>query len=193
MLQLFLENLIFILSGLVVLKLTILKNPNNRVDSELFIFSWLSIISMVGFKYNLSCFSYSATNSIFFTFLIPIMIFSKNYTMMKHYKIIVFFTLLIVFCSVFKLIIPGTIYFFGIGLLFFLNDVVKTMKSNMSGSLIRILLVFVLTYNLFFLGLSQHPELWLKSNFISVVQYVFFILIIFFNTYILFTNAKLVH
>ena len=173
MLQLFLNYVIIFLNTVVVYQLTVLEITKKNGQSELFIFIWLSFISMIGFKYNFDLFSYSATNVLYFNLLIPLMMISRYLKLWHFFCILIFFIVLIIFFSVLDIKIAGTVYFFGIGLLIYLIKVIKEIKSNLSDTILKIFILLILTYNLFFLGLSNHPELWIESQFTSVIQIVF--------------------
>lgn len=191
MLQLFLDYALIFLNTVVVSQLTVLEINKKNVQSELFIFVWLSFISIIGFKYNFNLFSYSATNVLYFNLLIPLMMISRYLKLWHFLWILVLFIVLIIFYSVFNIKIYGTVYFFGIGLLIYLMDVVKEIKSNLSGSIFKIFILLILTYNLFFLGLSNHPELWIASRFKSAIQIVFWGQLVLFYSCILYTHARI--
>lgn len=191
MLQLFLDYALIFLNTVVVSQLTVLEINKKNVQSELFIFVWLSFISIIGFKYNFNLFSYSATNVLYFNLLIPLMMISRYLKLCHFLWILVLFIVLIVFFSVFKIKVYGSIYFFGIGLLIYLIDVIKELKSNFSDTIMKIFIILILTYNLFFLGLSNHPELWIASQFKSVIQIVFWGLLVLFYSYILYSHARI--
>lgn len=191
MVQLFLDYGMIIFNTVVVSQLTVLKINKKNVESDLLIYIWLSFISIIGFEFKFDLLSYAATNIVYFNFLIPFMMISRYLKSWHLFWIIVLFLVMIIFFSILKPKIHGTVYCFGIGLLIYLIDVVKEIKSNLSGSIYKIFILLILTYNLFFLGLSNHPELWIASQFKSAIQIVFWGQLVLFYSYILYTHARI--
>lgn len=187
----FLLTIIDVLHTIVIIQAIILTCQRVFIDTDILTYISLTFIVNLGMKYNFDLFNLNSSKTVGYFMLMPSMIISKYYRINLVYLICFLCVLFIFLLSYFKMDIQGAVYFFGIGLLIYLIDVIKELKSNFSDTILKIFIMLILTYNLFFLGLSNHPELWIASQFKSVIQIVFWGLLVLFYSYILYSHARI--
>ncbi len=187
----FLLTIIDVLHAIVFIQAIILMCQRVIIDRDILIYISLTFIVNLGMKYNFDLFNLNSSKTVGYFMLMPSMIISKYYRINFVYLICFLCVLFIFLLSYFKMNLQGSIYFFGIGLLIYLIEVIKALKSNFSDTIMKIFIMLILTYNLFFLGLSNHPELWIASQFKSVIQIVFWGLLVLFYSYILYSHARI--
>lgn len=186
----FLLTFLDVLHAIVIIQTIILTYQRVFIERDILTYISITFIVNLGMKYNLDFFTFNSSKTMGYVLLIPSMLISKYFRVGIIYLIFIFIfsILLLSYC---KVNLHGTVYCFGIGLLIYLMDVVKEIKSNFSGSIFKIFILLILTYNLFFLGLSNHPELWIASQFKSAIQIVFWGQLVLFYSYILYTHAHI--
>jgi hypothetical protein len=185
-----LSDAVNILHLIITIQAVILKHRRVIVDRELFAYILISFIANIGMRFNFTYFSYNASEIVFFSLVIPSMLVVKHVKQVNIYLTCFLIEVLIFLFSYFNVVFEGTIYVFGISLLYYLKEVVFEVKLNFSKSILNMLILITFTYNLFFLGLSNHTDLWINSPASHAILYIFLVLLILLYSLIFFTNAK---
>ncbi len=175
---------------IITIQAIILKYKRVEIDRELFAYILISFIANIGMRFNFTYFSYGASKIVFFNLVILTMLFVKNNKYLNIGLINLLIIFLIILLSYFDTEFEGTTYVFGITLLYYLKEVLIEVKMNFSKNILRILILITFTYNLFFLGLSNHPDLWINSQASHFILCLFLLHLIFLYLLIFYSHAK---
>ena len=185
-----LSNALDILHLIITIQAVILKYKRVVINRELIAYILITYIANIGMKYNFIYFSYNASEIVVFSLVIPSMLVVKHFKQVNIYLTCFLIVVLIFLFSYFNVVFEGTIYVFGISLFYYLKEVVFEVKLNFSKSILNMLILITFTYNLFFLGFSNHTDLWINSPASHAILYIFLVLLILLYSLIFFTNAK---
>lgn len=183
-------NTVNILHLFITIQSIILRYTRVVVDRELTAYILISFAANVGMKYNFFYFSYNASKIVYFNLIIPSMILIKRFKEINIFLFCSIILVLIFLFSYFKLVFEGTIYVFGLSLLYYMKEVLLEIKLDFSKCILNILILISFTYNLFFLGLSNHTALWISSPASHSVLYSFSVQLILLYLLIFFENAR---